>query len=163
MKIPNFQARLYQTAQKTYTHSLILIFQLNSDEAYLVFSHIFSVIWCLDNNFRFRQIVIYILMSQHFNGFISKSNDWPLNKQVQCDSKNQSSLLLLCYIWIDRTGLWYGKQNWERCVFNLFLQKFKNLNSDWWNGKMYHFYLHKHIYVKCTFPSCSSWKFIYCI
>jgi len=43
MKFPNFEAQLYQTAQKNRTHSLILIFQLNTDESYLVFSHVFSV------------------------------------------------------------------------------------------------------------------------
>lgn len=56
-------------------------------------------------------------MLQHFNGFISKSNGWPLNKQVGCDCKNQSSILLLCYVWMDCAGLWYGKQHWERAVF----------------------------------------------
>lgn len=138
MKFPNFQAQLYQTAQKNHTHSLILIFQLNTDESYLVFSHVFSVIWCLNNKFRFKRIVIYILMSQHFNGFISKSNGWPLNKQVRCDRKNQSSILLLHYVWIDCTGLWYGKQHWERAVFhfvsskvsrfNFWLMKWKNVS-----------------------------------
>lgn len=56
-------------------------------------------------------------MLQHFNGFISKSNGWPLNKQVGCDCKNQSSILLLCYVWMDCAGLWCGKQHWERAVF----------------------------------------------
>lgn len=97
-------------------------FQLNSDES-LVFSHVFSVIWCLSNNFTFRRIAIYILMSQYFNGFTSKSNGWPLNKQVWCDCKNQSSILLLCYVWINYTRLWYGKQHWKRAVFHFVSSK----------------------------------------
>lgn len=67
MKFQQFQAQLYQTAQPPpHTHSLILICQLNTDDPYLGFSHVFSVIWCLNNTFKFRLFVIYIFMSKHF-------------------------------------------------------------------------------------------------